>query len=524
MHCRINRRTHLLIAAIFGLVMATLFVASVRLPTPRLEAAPAPRGEGFIPPTDASAAPSSTARVSGAVADAQTGQALQGARVALAPLAVPPVLSDAAGHFRLDDIPIAGPYAIVTVTVTAPGYGVWVMRDLALYPGVELLLDVQPGRRDRTIDVGLPGALGAGRKTIQEPATGPRLAGTPVSNDNAPATIKVAVTPYADCGAWLNNGKPVLYVEEVPFKDYVRNVLPNEWVPSWGTTAPDSLRAGAIAVKMFAWWRMRYGRPEQGADVVDNTCDQRYIKGVHYDWTDRAVEDTWNYRMRDGGQVVEIHYLSTAAYCSPYPRCMPQWGTYYDALAGMKWPAIVHKYYDPVTLDGVAARAAWTATGAGVKEANFVLGEGIQYVAEVWNIASVPQAAAFTWSASDTCGETATLWSGNLTTPPGYWWWILSGNVPASACLGSWTYAHAVTFSGMEHSSGGVYLVARPAVCTSAAARQSCITATPTAAGTPTATPPGWVATPTFTPTPFGPPLSIPAPDFFWSFLPLLRK
>ncbi len=111
---------------------------------------------------------------------------------------------------------------------------------------------------------------------------------------------------------------------------------------------------------MFAWWRVNIGgRPAQNADVLDNTCDQVYVPNTNDSRTDAAVDLTWFYRMRRDGVVDEIHYASSAQYCTYLP-CMPQWGSYDDALNGMNWKSILHKYYDydehnnfiPVLIDG----------------------------------------------------------------------------------------------------------------------------------------------------------------------------
>ncbi|GAB4527271.1 MAG: hypothetical protein OHK0046_44920 [Anaerolineae bacterium] len=171
------------------------------------------------------------------------------------------------------------------------------------------------------------------------------------SHDVIPPTIKVGITGYLHCRDWLNAGQPVQRIEEMPFSDYVKNVLPNEWVNTWPI---ESLRAGAVAVKMFAWWRINLGgvRPG-GAHVVDNTCDQVYVGGSARATTNAAVDDTWNDIMRANGRVVEIHYLNTDENCAlyfPNVRCMGQWGSKARADEGMTWQDILHYYYDPVEI------------------------------------------------------------------------------------------------------------------------------------------------------------------------------
>lgn len=172
-----------------------------------------------------------------------------------------------------------------------------------------------------------------------------------VSHFVIPRTIKVGITPFAHCGQWLNAGQPIIEVIEMDFMEYVKNVLPNEWPNSWH---PESLKAGAMAVKTFAWWRMTLTNPRpQGADVVDNTCDQRFIRNSRRPTTDAAVDATWPYRMSRGGLIRNVHYLDTDQRCANTPAlrpCMGQWGSRYMAEAGYTWEQILHHYYDPTDI------------------------------------------------------------------------------------------------------------------------------------------------------------------------------
>ncbi len=309
----------------------------------------------FLTGSISTRAQSPTSTIVGAVIDAQTGVSVENASVAVIGIETTRAVTDSSGNFAAPSIPVAEPFLQVTISITASGYGSWTMRDTLLYPNITMTLTARLTQQDQLIVVGAPRAFtGSQPSPIDSQPTVPR-APSYFSNNVPPATIRVAITPYANCGDWLNNGKPVIRVDTVDFRAYAKNVLPNEWPPSWGNNAADSLRAGAMAVKMFAWWRVNIGgRPAQNADVVDNTCDQRYVQGVNYFTTDVAVDLTWFYRMRRNGQVIEIHYLATIAQCqaSSLQPCMPQEGTYNDALAGMNWQAILHKYYDPVLIDG----------------------------------------------------------------------------------------------------------------------------------------------------------------------------
>lgn len=172
-----------------------------------------------------------------------------------------------------------------------------------------------------------------------------------VSHYVIPRKIKVGITPYAHCGDWLNAGQPINEVIELDFDEYVKMVLPNEWPNSWPA---ESLKAGAVAVKTFAWWRMTLTNPRpQGADVVDNTCDQRFILNSKRPTTDAAVDETWPYRMSRDGLIKNVHYLDTDERCASTPilrPCMGQWGTRYMAEDGYNWQQILHHYYDPTDI------------------------------------------------------------------------------------------------------------------------------------------------------------------------------
>lgn len=156
------------------------------------------------------------------------------------------------------------------------------------------------------------------------------------------------------CSVWLANGQPVYSVIELDFREYVKNVLPNEWVHTWHS---ESLRAGAVSAKMFAWWR--YNTLERfptirpnGVHVVNNTCDQVFIQNSQRPSTNEAIDATWQYRLHADDYVVEIHYLARDYQCSAtgWPRCLPQWTTQDMALEGKSWQEMINQYYSPISI------------------------------------------------------------------------------------------------------------------------------------------------------------------------------
>ena len=92
-----------------------------------------------------------------------------------------------------------------------------------------------------------------------------------------PDTITVRVTGEKECRAGLR-----YTTQQIDFKEYVKGVLPNEWGMTWNE---ESLKAGAVAVKMYAW-TMYWGR----GYVWDCTWSQVYDPEIKYKRTDKAVD------------------------------------------------------------------------------------------------------------------------------------------------------------------------------------------------------------------------------------------
>jgi len=170
------------------------------------------------------------------------------------------------------------------------------------------------------------------------------IAGGAVGADlQLPETIDVRITGQAEC-------KPNLHyhIETIDFKEYVKGVLPNEWGHEW---PEESLRAGAIAVKMYAWSVIAAGGKWSDADVYDCTYDQVYNPALRTAATDQAVEDTWNTALvtKNPGKLIRTYYNAWLGGC--YERkeagqCMGQWNSKADAEGGLAAAEILTKYYD----------------------------------------------------------------------------------------------------------------------------------------------------------------------------------
>lgn len=178
-----------------------------------------------------------------------------------------------------------------------------------------------------------------------------------------PETITVRVTGDKEC-----DGDARYVLTDVPFKEYVKGVLGNEWGPDWDE---ESLRAGAVAVKMFAWhsvivagdwvettvywdgrWqpsRVLLGGKWIDAHVYDCNWDMVYNPAIRSEATDKAVDDTWNYILVDeNGEPIRTFFNAWYGGCleQEEENCMGQWNSLEDAQEGMTWEEILAKYYD----------------------------------------------------------------------------------------------------------------------------------------------------------------------------------
>ncbi len=93
-------------------------------------------------------------------------------------------------------------------------------------------------------------------------------------------------------------------VEEIPFEEYVKGVVPSEWIPSWHQ---ESLRAGAIAARSYAFRHVQRGGRWDCADVDDGSVTQVY-KDSRSDGATAAVEHTRGQLVMRSGALVFAEY------------------------------------------------------------------------------------------------------------------------------------------------------------------------------------------------------------------------
>ena len=187
----------------------------------------------------------------------------------------------------------------------------------------------------------------------EAPRSGRARAVTP--DDVPPATIRVCRDAYGG-GA----------VEDVGFKDYVRTVLASEFPSSWPVA---TLRAGAVAVKSYAWWHVRHPYSSR-CDLTDSTRHQKYDPNDRYNpptaKTNGAVDATWGTRLVDQstGQIAYAQYCSS---CGGFPpgKYINQWDAKSEGDAGWTYQHILeHAYRNmPPQLDDWRAAFGFSLDG-----------------------------------------------------------------------------------------------------------------------------------------------------------------
>lgn len=150
-------------------------------------------------------------------------------------------------------------------------------------------------------------------------------------------------------------------VDVIAFEQYVKGVLPHEWIRSWHT---ESLRAGAIAIRTYAASWVASGGKYTCADLDDTTASQVY-KDERFAVTNAAVDDTAStYVMKNSAPVFAEYSAEnghpTATGISDtvcagqtrfgHGRGTCQWGSQRWALQGQASKWILEHYYPGATV------------------------------------------------------------------------------------------------------------------------------------------------------------------------------
>ena len=295
--------------------------------------------------------------------------------------------TDNLGHFSFSKeqvaalVPSVGSQAaLVNISVQADGFSSWLLQNARYYQGDTLRLYAHLDAADKPAQTLLassprsssPATAVVSAQIQHQPSNVSAVNASTGKNTGAnliPAASELvaqpgilrAVSAAAASSAWSPPDNIRVYrtgtgtVELVPFREYVKHVLPNEWVPTW---APASLRAGAMAVKEYAWYWISVGGKQAalGADVKDNTDDQVYDPNVSYASTDAAVDATWAYVLLRNNALFQAQYCAGSYSADPSADCpwsneyMTQWGTAYYADQGQTWTWICQFYYPDATI------------------------------------------------------------------------------------------------------------------------------------------------------------------------------
>jgi len=277
----------------------------------------------------------------GQVLDQATGQPIPAAHIRALELGLD-LTSDSAGSFDWPAIALPLPQRAVTVSVTAPGYGEWRMQNVYLAAGDTIILT--PHLQERPVTHSLPpsGLFGLPELSAQEQRDFQAfLAATETLT--LPATIRLRLP--AD--NWRCSLTVPYTIEVVDFNFYIKHVLPTEWHPDtpgreW---SEESYRAGAMAIKTYAWYWINRGGKWDDADLYGSVCDQAYNPEYARQATDRAVDFTWDWRLTRSGRLFQAYHKHSDLYdCSP-GFCLSQVGSQELALDGYAWNEILLFYY-----------------------------------------------------------------------------------------------------------------------------------------------------------------------------------
>jgi hypothetical protein len=270
-----------------------------------------------------------SAVITGWVRDAKTRQGVSNAIVHIGSTMI---TADAQGNLPRASVALPGSALTTAVEVVAQGYPTWRYAGLELSAGQTVELHIE---------------LSDQQPRPQPPTPTATPMPRPASIHNGPPEfINVGRTFNSICVFPPTN---VQRIDRMPFIDYVRNVLPNEWSADW----PDaSLDAGAVAVSQYAWAeafvKQKWRAQGYQFDVVDSTCDQVYKDRDttrDYTRTDAAVARMWGTILTRGDRLITTYYRAKDSQCRSRD-CMGQWGTYNLAKQGLSGLQILFYYYN----------------------------------------------------------------------------------------------------------------------------------------------------------------------------------
>ena len=157
-------------------------------------------------------------------------------------------------------------------------------------------------------------------------------------------------------------------IDVIPFEEYIAGVLPHEWIPSWDD---ESLRAGALAIRTYAWRNIQRGGKYDCADLDDTSRSQVY-RDDRMERATQAVADTRGMAITVDGVLATGEYsaengnptalgvddpLCDGLAVRGHGRGMCQWGSQRWALDGRDHLWIATHYYPGSAVEGGAPAA-----------------------------------------------------------------------------------------------------------------------------------------------------------------------
>ncbi len=285
-----------------------------------------------------------------------SGAPLANAAIQIAPLNLS-ATTNAKGQASFTGLALTKPTK-VEVAVQAASYRPWELHNATVLPNDTLIVDA-------------PLSVGTTTEVIE--VQEPRPAGvnpTPNTNPNSTMPAPNAINAYSLPSTIKVKRVSLGRIDTVNFDYYVKHVLPNEWFPSWNS---NSLKAGAVAAKEFAWYNTSIHRKyywTTAYDVLDTTADQVYNPNVSYASTNNAVDATWSTIVLKSGAPFQTQFCDgssnasrTSGQCGekygynnfPSGYFMSQYGSQYLASNyGYSWQSILTFYYTNSTLGSVS--------------------------------------------------------------------------------------------------------------------------------------------------------------------------
>lgn len=292
----------------------------------------------------------------GTVLEAGSGKPVGNADVLIEQLQVT-TRTDDQGHFRINAIALTENPLPVTITINAPGYGEWRIEDVRLLAEDTLILNVELEQEPVLIQMPVARVEPPGTFRQSELQAALETMDADLTNLPIPETIIVRVygppynSPTGGCDYYRTDPYETQVID---FDYYVKHVLPSEWIAAW---PGESLRAGAMAAKMFGWFWVQYPGTW---DVRDDVCDQVYNPAVEYESTNMAVDFTWNWRLTRNEEIFLPHYLDWGWRCDVYnwADCIGQWDTFYHAIGNggyekLTWDEMLFRYYENTEITAV---------------------------------------------------------------------------------------------------------------------------------------------------------------------------